>query len=170
MRPGSQPESSSRLCRSSPFVARSKTRSLEWERSRTLYSLGSLTRRGQPQNYVVSSPSGQHVVKFSLTKSCVRLGEDLVGWFDFSRAQCTCLQVRIPDPSSSVSVCVCLQRPVVFPFVRFLVCSRAARSNRWPLGARSLSGLEADTWALGTASRTLLGPPIPPFIDAGGRF
>eukprot|EP00911_Craspedida_sp_UC1_P000179 UC1_evm1s139 len=69
---------------------------IESLRARTLYALGSLTRRSAPPPaYTIASASGRHVVRFALAKSRVRLGDDVTGWFDFADAQCTCLHIFV---------------------------------------------------------------------------
>jgi len=55
--------------------------------------LDSLTARKNTNSYVITNPSGQ-VGKFCLLKSSFKLGEDVIGIFNFSEASVPCVQVR----------------------------------------------------------------------------
>jgi hypothetical protein len=54
--------------------------------------LDSLTARKSPSSYVITNQSGK-VAKFCLLKSSFKLGEDVIGFFNFSEASVPCVQV-----------------------------------------------------------------------------
>ncbi|KAH7965542.1 hypothetical protein HPB49_008694 [Dermacentor silvarum] len=56
--------------------------------------LEDLTSRRRPSYYNVTHQNGR-VVRFCLLKSCFRLGEDIVGMFDFSEATVPCVQYSV---------------------------------------------------------------------------
>lgn len=56
--------------------------------------LDSLTARKSPNSYVITNQSGQ-VAKLCLLKSSFKLGEDVIGIFNFSEASVPCVQVSI---------------------------------------------------------------------------
>lgn len=56
--------------------------------------LEDLTSRRRPSYYNVTHGSGR-VVRFCLLKTCFRLGEDIVGTFDFSQATVPCVQYSV---------------------------------------------------------------------------
>ncbi|XP_012272249.1 RAB6A-GEF complex partner protein 2 [Orussus abietinus] len=59
-----------------------------------LQTLQNLTARRSPNFYNVTNGRGR-VVRFCLFKNSYKLGEDIVGTFDFSNATSTCVQVSV---------------------------------------------------------------------------
>lgn len=59
-----------------------------------IHRLECLTARKSPSSYVITNASGQ-VARFCLLKSSYKLGEDVIGIFNFSQAIVPCVQVRI---------------------------------------------------------------------------
>lgn len=53
-----------------------------------------LTARRSPNSYMITNTRGK-VGRFCLFKSAYKLGEDIVGTFDFSVGSVNCMQVRI---------------------------------------------------------------------------
>lgn len=62
--------------------------------------LDSLTARKNSNSYVITNQSGQ-VAKFCLLKSSFKLGEDVIGIFNFSEATVPCVQVSIERHTES---------------------------------------------------------------------
>lgn len=54
--------------------------------------LQNLTARRSPNSYMITNTRGK-VGRFCLFKSAYKLGEDIVGTFDFSVGTVTCMQV-----------------------------------------------------------------------------
>jgi len=63
--------------------------------------LDCLTAKRSPSSYVVTNQSGQ-VVRFYLLKSTFKLGEDVVGVFNFSEATVPCVQFSVSLQSEEV--------------------------------------------------------------------
>lgn len=57
-----------------------------------IHRLECLTARKSPSSYVITNASGQ-VARFCLLKSSFKLGEDVIGIFNFSQAVVPCVQV-----------------------------------------------------------------------------
>lgn len=55
-------------------------------------NLQNLTARRSPNSYMITNTRGK-VGRFCLFKSAYKLGEDIVGTFDFSVGTVTCMQV-----------------------------------------------------------------------------
>lgn len=58
----------------------------------THFELQNLTARRSPNSYMITNTRGK-VGRFCLFKSAYKLGEDIVGTFDFSVGNVTCMQV-----------------------------------------------------------------------------
>ena len=59
-----------------------------------IHRLECLTSRRSPSSYVITNACGQ-VARFSLHKSSFKLGEDVVGVFDFAQSVVPCVQVSM---------------------------------------------------------------------------
>jgi hypothetical protein len=73
--------------------------------------LQNLTAKRSPNFYNITKSQGK-VVRFCLFKQAYKLGEDIVGTFDFSEATVPCVQVKlkqneINQESLSVMLCYC---------------------------------------------------------------
>ncbi|XP_032521344.2 RAB6A-GEF complex partner protein 2 [Danaus plexippus] len=75
----------------SPF---SEGRKVETHLTMALQVLQNLTARRSPNSYMITNGRGK-VGRFCLFKSAYRLGEDIVGTFDFSVGTITCMQVSV---------------------------------------------------------------------------
>lgn len=65
-------------------------------RDHVLHAITSLSRRRKPSVFKIStSNSKETVAKFYLSKPVFRIGEDVVGWLDFSSSTVSCFQVSI---------------------------------------------------------------------------
>ncbi|GIY72062.1 RAB6A-GEF complex partner protein 2 [Caerostris extrusa] len=62
--------------------------------SSTLQILEAITARRSPSYYNITNQSGK-VVRFCLLKSAYRLGEDIIGVFDFSQGTVKCVQFSV---------------------------------------------------------------------------
>lgn len=60
----------------------------------TLQTLEAITARRNPSYYNITNQNGK-VVRFCLLKSSYRLGEDIIGVFDFTKATAKCVQFSV---------------------------------------------------------------------------
>jgi hypothetical protein len=65
----------------------------EEQRFQMCYFLQTLTAKRSPNFYNITKSQGR-VVRFCLFKQTYKLGEDIVGTFDFSEATVPCVQVK----------------------------------------------------------------------------
>jgi hypothetical protein len=66
----------------------------EEQRHQMCYFLQTLTAKRSPNFYNITKSQGK-VVRFCLFKQTYKLGEDIVGTFDFSDATVPCVQVKL---------------------------------------------------------------------------
>lgn len=66
----------------------------EEQRFQMCYFLQTLTAKRSPNFYNITKSQGR-VVRFCLFKQTYKLGEDIVGTFDFSEATVPCVQVKL---------------------------------------------------------------------------
>ncbi|XP_054721072.1 RAB6A-GEF complex partner protein 2-like [Uloborus diversus] len=78
--------------------------------STTLQLLEAITARRNPSYYNITNQSGK-VVRFCLLKSSYRLGEDIIGVFDFSKASVKCVQFSVTLVSEEELQDGCKGRP-----------------------------------------------------------
>ncbi|RVE41486.1 hypothetical protein evm_013873 [Chilo suppressalis] len=72
----------------------SEERKVETPLTMALQGLQNLTARRSPNAYMITNTRGK-VGRFCLFKSAYKLGEDIVGTFDFSVGTVTCMQVSV---------------------------------------------------------------------------
>ncbi|XP_045537844.1 RAB6A-GEF complex partner protein 2 [Papilio machaon] len=72
----------------------SEERKVETPLTMALQVLQNLTARRSPNSYMITNTRGK-VGRFCLFKSAYKLGEDIVGTFDFSVGTVTCMQVSV---------------------------------------------------------------------------
>ncbi|XP_047512918.1 RAB6A-GEF complex partner protein 2 [Pieris napi] len=84
-------ETTDELQPTNPF---SEERKVETPLTMALQVLQNLTARRSPNSYMITNTRGK-VGRFCLFKSAYRLGEDIVGTFDFSVGTVTCMQVSV---------------------------------------------------------------------------
>ncbi|XP_059053299.1 RAB6A-GEF complex partner protein 2 [Achroia grisella] len=84
-------ETTEELQPTNPF---SEERKVETTLSMALQVLQNLTARRSPNSYMITNTRGK-VGRFCLFKSAYKLGEDIVGTFDFSVGTVTCMQVSV---------------------------------------------------------------------------
>ncbi|KAG7297864.1 hypothetical protein JYU34_018616 [Plutella xylostella] len=84
-------ETTEELQPTNPF---SEERKVETPLSMALQVLQNLTARRSPNSYMITNTRGK-VGRFCLFKSAYKLGEDIVGTFDFSVGTVTCMQVSV---------------------------------------------------------------------------
>lgn len=58
-----------------------------------LYKLDCLTGKRSPSSYVITNANGK-IARFYLLKNTFKLGEDIIGFFDFTESTVPCVQVR----------------------------------------------------------------------------
>ena len=81
---------SEELAPSNPFL---QVQQKESPFETTMQALQNLTAKRNPSFYNITKSQGK-VVRFCLFKQAYKLGEDIVGTFDFSEATVPCVQVR----------------------------------------------------------------------------
>jgi hypothetical protein len=59
-----------------------------------MHAVSSLSRRRKPNIFKIG-PESKVAVKFHLSKPVFKIGEDVVGWFDFSGTTASCYQVTV---------------------------------------------------------------------------
>ncbi|XP_044728554.1 RAB6A-GEF complex partner protein 2 [Chrysoperla carnea] len=79
------------LTPTNPFL---ETKPTETPLELALQSLQNITARRQPNFYMISNTRGK-VGRFCLFKNAYKLGEDIVGTFDFSIATVSCVQLSV---------------------------------------------------------------------------
>ncbi|CAK1583759.1 unnamed protein product [Parnassius mnemosyne] len=84
-------ETTEELQPTNPF---SEERKVETPLTMALQVLQNLTARRSPNSYMITNTRGK-VGRFCLFKSAYKLGEDIVGTFDFSVGTVTCMQVSV---------------------------------------------------------------------------
>ncbi|XP_046971747.1 RAB6A-GEF complex partner protein 2 [Vanessa cardui] len=84
-------ETTEELQPTNPF---SEERKVETPLTMALQVLQNLTARRSPNSYMITNARGK-VGRFCLFKSAYKLGEDIVGTFDFSVGTVTCMQVSV---------------------------------------------------------------------------
>nr|XP_018907989.1 PREDICTED: RAB6A-GEF complex partner protein 2 [Bemisia tabaci] len=84
-------EDSIDLSPSNPFLEKKET---EQELGPALQMVQNITARRTPNCYNVTNPRGQ-VARFCLYKQCYKLGEDIIGSFDFSNSVVPCVQFTV---------------------------------------------------------------------------
>ncbi|XP_047994703.1 RAB6A-GEF complex partner protein 2 [Leguminivora glycinivorella] len=84
-------ETTEELQPTNPF---SEERKVETPLTMALQVLQNLTARRSPNSYMITNSRGK-VGRFCLFKSAYKLGEDIVGTFDFSVGTVTCMQVSV---------------------------------------------------------------------------
>ncbi|CAH4036888.1 unnamed protein product [Pieris brassicae] len=84
-------ETTDELQPTNPF---SEERKVETPLTMALQVLQNLTARRSPNSYMITNTRGK-VGRFCLFKSAYKLGEDIVGTFDFSVGTVTCMQVSV---------------------------------------------------------------------------
>ncbi|XP_013183680.2 RAB6A-GEF complex partner protein 2 [Amyelois transitella] len=84
-------ETTEELQPTNPF---SEERKVETALTMALQVLQNLTARRSPNSYMITNTRGK-VGRFCLFKSAYKLGEDIVGTFDFSVGTVTCMQVSV---------------------------------------------------------------------------
>ncbi|KAJ2953398.1 hypothetical protein O0L34_g988 [Tuta absoluta] len=84
-------ETTDELQPTNPF---SEERKVETPLTMALQVLQNLTARRSPNSYMITNTRGK-VGRFCLFKSAYKLGEDIVGTFDFSVGSVTCMQVSV---------------------------------------------------------------------------
>jgi len=75
-----------------------------------IQKLDSLTARKHPSSYVITNPFGQ-VAKFCLLKSSFKLGEDVIGIFNFTESTVPCVQFSVILQSEEVITEECKVSP-----------------------------------------------------------
>ncbi|XP_063231541.1 RAB6A-GEF complex partner protein 2 isoform X2 [Bacillus rossius redtenbacheri] len=107
------------LAPSNPFL---ETQQKETPFDLAVQTLQNMTAKRSPNFYNVTN-SGGKVVRFCLFKQAYKLGEDIVGTFDFSDATVTCVQVLVILQSEEEIVPGCKrwakQGPAVVSYNRF---------------------------------------------------
>ncbi|XP_004923335.1 RAB6A-GEF complex partner protein 2 [Bombyx mori] len=84
-------ETTEELHPTNPF---SEERKVETPLTMALQVLQNLTARRSPNSYMITNTRGK-VGRFCMFKSAYKLGEDIVGTFDFSVGTVTCMQVSV---------------------------------------------------------------------------
>ncbi|CAG4957443.1 unnamed protein product [Colias eurytheme] len=84
-------ETTDELQPTNPF---SEERKVETPLTMALQVLQNLTARRSPNSYMITNTRGK-IGRFCLFKSAYKLGEDIVGTFDFSVGSVTCMQVSV---------------------------------------------------------------------------
>ena len=78
--------------RTNPFCT--KRSHQDFSRPTVLHAITSLSRRRKPQIFKIGC-ADKVAVKFHLSKPVYKIGEDVIGWFDFNGTTASCYQVTV---------------------------------------------------------------------------
>eukprot|EP00039_Didymoeca_costata_P002877 m.63371 g.63371 ORF g.63371 m.63371 type:complete len:416 (-) comp11577_c0_seq3:37-1284(-) len=78
-----------------PFLVREVSDGLLYSRETVIHAISSLARRKTPKTFKIGSANNNSVVRFHLAKPSFKIGEDIVGWFDFQGLSSPCYQVSV---------------------------------------------------------------------------